>query len=184
MSQTSHFRMENCIYKKALCVSGGGLRAMTGASSFLSIALAADMKFSTEKNALEVDDINGILYKLMSTFEIVTSTSGGSWFVYSLLTSTPFNEILGKLALRYIEKEFSDTSSVCVLEKDENPLIISFLRKSLNLVEHWNEEYLEKERTRLGKGLGYVEDKLAKKFPKFGGDLYLPMKFAFHQRNI
>ena len=106
-----------CETKKAICVFGGGLRSMAGASALMSIALAADPKLKGggeyPKKASTERSINDAMYNLFSNFPMITSSSGGSWFVYCLLTSTRFNEVIMKMATRYLMKNF-DIENICL----------------------------------------------------------------------
>ena len=173
-----------CETKKAICVFGGGLRSMAGASALISIALAADPKLKGggeyPKKASTERCINDAMYNLFSNFPMITSSSGGSWFVYCLLTSTRFNDVIMKMALRYLMRNF-DIENI----DKENPFHVEFLQKSLNLAAQWNREYLETEKTKLGKIVGGLNDRIFEKVvPKVGGDLYLLLKFAFTEKDI
>ena len=73
-------------------------------------ALAADPKLKGggeyPKKASTERCINDAMYNLFSNFPMITSSSGGSWFVYCLLTSTRFNDVIMKMATRYLMRNF------------------------------------------------------------------------------
>ena len=76
------FEMGKCIEKKAICIFGGGLRSMAGASALLSVALAADPEITEDPETTSFDDL---MCNLMSRFPMITSSSGSSWFIYAKL---------------------------------------------------------------------------------------------------
>jgi hypothetical protein len=116
--------------KKALCVYGGGFRAMAGSSAFLSAAMAAERNDSSSDNYYQ--DTMG---KLMANFSLVSSNSGGSWFSYALLLSSRFNEILKEMTETYMEVIPWEHKT-----GDVNPFYRSFLAISLQNITGWNEK--------------------------------------------
>ena len=133
---------------KALCIMGGGLKAMSGASAIITAALASKDHLPSGK-MLDVDskgmEDNHHIYdkaiqSLLSPFSIISSNSGGSWFTYAFLTSELFNNnVLRNMTLRYMasndlpsEKEEFDKGG-----GEENPFYKSFLQKSLMNINKW-----------------------------------------------
>ena len=93
-------------HKKALCIFGGGLRAMSGAAAFISAAMATDYNvthpLTSSSNNSNYDEA---IKTLMEKFALVSSNSGGSWFSYAFLLSSTFNGVLKDMTQRYLEDQ-------------------------------------------------------------------------------
>ena len=173
--------------KKALCIYGGGLRAMSGAAALISTALATEYNLSnqftsssTEKESNYYDDA---LQRLMANFSLVSSNSGGSWFSYAMLLSSKFNDVLRDMTQRYLEEKprhlFRRNTG------KENPFYHSFLAISLKNINKWNEEmFYTNDTTKFQEIQQRFHDQLRKGVPIIGGDLALFLKHSFTEGNI
>ena len=95
--------------KSALCISGGGLRAMAGAAALISAALATE--YDTEhhpgmSSSFSYNDksyYDDAIRKLMNGFSFISSNSGGSWFAHAMLMSSTFDEVLREMTHSYLK---------------------------------------------------------------------------------
>ena len=171
--------------KKALCVYGGGLRAMSGASALISAALATEHNLSQD---LQSDDkgqhlYDDAMYNLMSDISLVSSNSGGSWFTYALLMSPKFNDVLRYMTLKFVFENSTGKDSDAVGK--ENPFLAFFLSKSLKNISDWNEQvYYHQEMRTFEEVWERFQDSVRKHTPKIGGDLALFLKHSFCEGNI
>ena len=171
-------------HKKALCIFGGGLRAMSGAAAFISAALATEYNvthpLTSSSNNSNYDEA---MKKLMETFSLVSSNSGGSWFAYAMLLSSTFNGVLRDMTQRYLEDQ-----QMHLFRRNtgrENPFYLSYLAIALKNISAWNEEmYDNQEMTKFKALQQRFHDLVRKGVPIIGGDLSLFLKHSFVEGNI
>ena len=129
---------ESSPIKKALCVYGGGFRAMSGASAFISAAMAVEYNMiNPGSSSIENHNnaYNDAMINLMSRFALVSTNSGGSWFAYALQMSATFNNVLKEMTERYLVMKPGKHNT-----GKENPFYRSFLAISLKNVKAWNKK--------------------------------------------
>ena len=130
--------------KNALCISGGGLRAMSGAAALISAALATEYDPEhhpeTSSSCEDKNYYDNAIRTLMNSFSFVSTNSGGSWFAHAMLMSSTFVEVLREMTHSYLEGNTEN-----LIPGDENPFYRSFLSISLENINAWNEEIYNRE---------------------------------------